>query len=401
MSAAANPFNPRLVIGLIFAGIASFTALLLLLAYGGNIAPPRSGGRADALSVSATGFKGLSTLVQNFREVHLDETDAEWADHLLIVTLGVHNNPGQVRSLLERRANAPTVLVLPKWVTRPNPRRPGWVTVLFPGLGTAGEQLLGNGTRVSLLSGRPPARVQGQELLDGVSIPVPANPQLIRGDILTPLAALPGGGALVARVGDQPHYVIADPDLLNNHGIADPARARAALMMIERMNEGGESVDFDLTMSGPTTATGTDAPSMLRLAFEPPFLAMTLALVIAALLAGYYGAHRFGPVRREERAIAFGKAALVENSAGLIRLAGREARLGGAYAEVVRQEVARRTSAPAWLQGEKLDAYLDKFGKGAQPRFTELAERLQYADDRHDLMTAARSLHQWKKDSIP
>ena len=398
---AANPFNPRLVFGLIAAGIAAFAALLLLLAYGGGIAPSRGGGRADAMSVAATGFRGLSNLIENFREVHLDETEAEWADHLLIVTIDPRTNPGQVRRLLERRADMPTVLILPKWVTRPNPRRPGWVTVLGPGLGAVGEQLIGNGARVALFSGRAPARVAGQDLLDGLSIPVPPHPQQISGDRLTPLAELPGGGALVARLGDHPHYVVADPDLLNNHGIADSARARAALAMIERMNEGRDSVDFDLTLSGPASNTGANAPSMLRLAFEPPFLAMTLALVIAALLAGYYGAFRFGPVRREERAIAFGKAPLVENSAGLIRLAGREARLGGAYAEVVRQDVARRTSAPAWLQGEKLDAYLDRISKGGAPKFTALADELERAGDRHDLLAAARSLDQWKKDSIP
>jgi hypothetical protein len=139
---------------------------------------------------------------------------------------------------------------------------------------------------------------------------------------------------------------------------------------------------------------------LLRTALEPPFLAMTLALLFAAILAGLHGAFRFGPAQEEERAIAFGKAALVENSAGLIRLAKREANLGGAYADVIRQETARAANAPSWLQGEALDQYLDRMNREGD-NFSTLAERLALARDRTSLMRAARALFQWKKDMLP
>jgi len=200
---------------------------------------------------------------------------------------------------------------------------------------------------------------------------------------------------LLAQLGERPHYVLADPDLLNNHGLADPARAQAALALLDRLNAPGETaIGFDLTMNG--YGTGQSSGSLLRTAFEPPFLAMTLALFVAALLAGLHGAFRFGPARREERAIAFGKAALVENSAGLIRLAGREARLGGAYADVMRQEMARATAAPAHLQGDDLDRYLNRLAREG-PNFSELAADLDRAPDRHSLMSAAKRLWEWRK----
>ena len=177
-----------------------------------------------------------------------------------------------------------------------------------------------------------------------------------------------------------------------------PQTAQAALALIERLNStDAEGVDFDLSVNGIGADT---SKSLLRLAFEPPFMAMTLALVIAALLAGLHGAFRFGPVRREERAIAFGKAALVENSAGLIRQAEREAALGGAYADVVRQEVARTTGAPPWLQEGELDHYLNKLGRADEASFSELAAELHMAGDRHRLMAAARALFAWKKEII-
>jgi hypothetical protein len=134
--------------------------------------------------------------------------------------------------------------------------------------------------------------------------------------------------------------------------------------------------------------------------FEPPFLAMTLALLVAAFLAGLYGVSRFGPVRRPERAIAFGKAALVENSAALVRLAGREVRLGGAYADLVRDEAARAGAAPPHLQGEALEVYLDRFSKPGEPVFQQLAWDVREAPDRAMLLTAARALFAWKKDMI-
>jgi hypothetical protein len=139
---------------------------------------------------------------------------------------------------------------------------------------------------------------------------------------------------------------------------------------------------------------------VLRLAFEPPFLAMTLALVAAALLAGLHGAFRFGPTLVEARSIALGKTALVENSAGLIRLAEREARLGAAYADVVRQETARTTGAPAALPDSDLDAYLNRLGKPDRPAFSELAARLAGARDRHELMASARALSDWRKSVL-
>jgi hypothetical protein len=392
-----QPFNAKLVAGLIAAGLAAFAALLLLVAYGDRIGPV-GGARAPALSVGATGFKGLVTLVGRFHETSTIGSQADLStDNLVVVALDPHNRPQDVARLLELRRDRATLLILPKWVTIPDRERRGWVRALGPGAGPEAAELVGGEVRVRLLGDRP-GLAEGRDFLEGLSVPMPREPQGIEGADLTPLVTAPGGGVLVARLGVQPHYVAADPDLFDNHGLKDPARARAALALISALNsteEGG--VAFDLTVMG---LTDDDSPSLLRTALEPPFLAMTLALVFAALLAGLHGAFRFGQARREERAIAFGKAALVENSAGLIRLARREARLGGAYGEVVRQDAARLAAAPPALQGEALDAYLDRLTRGDSPPFSALAARLAEARDRHELVAAARALFSWKKDII-
>lgn len=395
---AAQVFNPRLVVGLIAAGIVGFAAMLLLIAYGGNPGSS-SDGRTHALSSAATGFKALVTLAGEYHETRYVRDIDDEGDDLLVLTLEPQSEAAQVRRLLQRRRNLPTLLILPKWLTMPHPAGRGWVQAVGPGAGRGAAELFGDDAEIRVLAGGPlPPRAQGERFLGDIAPPVPQSPQVIGASDLTPLITLPGGDALLAQIGDQPHYVLADPDLLNNHGLRDAERARLALVLIDRLNEGGDSVAFDLTLNG--FGSGSGSGSVLRFAFEPPFVVVTLALLAAALLAGLHGAFRFGPTRREERAIAFGKAALVENSAGLIRLANREARLGAAYAEMVRQETARTTAAPHWLQGEALDSYLDRLGRPGQPRFSELAVRLSDAHDRHGLMAAARSLSLWKKEII-
>ncbi|MGE0180555.1 MAG: DUF4350 domain-containing protein [Sphingomonas sp.] len=401
MSASASPFNPRLVMALIAASIAAFGALLLLLAYAEEPGPPGASGGA-APSRSAVGYAGLVELVGRFRNAEVVTAgNVLTSDDLLVVAVTGAGGREAIVELLRRRGPRATLLIMPKWMTRPDPARRGWVRAGDPLAGQFAARLIGGDVEVRILDRQRPGRpIRGDRFVSDLVLPLPAQPQVIGGGDLTPLVHLPSGDALLAQIGAGPHYVLADPDILNNHGLRSAANARAALRLLDALNTtGSRTINFDLTTGG-RGGRRPDSPSLLRLAFEPPLLAMTLALLFAALLAGYYGIFRFGPVRRERRAIAFGKAALVENSAGLIRLARREARLGAAYADVVRSEAARLASTPAWLGGDKLDAYLDRVGRPGEARFTELAGAMARADDRTTLMDAARALHRWKRGLV-
>ena len=297
----------------------------------------------------------------------------------------------------QRRADRPTLIILPKWRTIPNLRGGQWVTAVGPGAGNGVAHRLGFRLDIAR-DPQPGAPATGAGPIEGINVPPPALPQVIEGEGLVPLLTLPdGGGTLLAQIEGRPHYILADPDLLNNYGTHDPARARAALALLDALNR-SES-------GGINFATFTDViaprepPGLLRLLIEPPFLAMTLALVIAALLAGLHGAIRFGQPRREPRTIALGKAALVENSAGLIRLARREIHMSTAYAEYIQQEAARTVGAPPGLTGAALDDYLDRLTRRG-PTFSELATALVQTRDRQSMAAAARALFQWKKDII-
>lgn len=391
-------FNPLLVFGLIAAGIASFAAFIMLIAWGDGNAGAGRAGRATAVSVSAIGFKGLVDLTGRFRATALIRDDRELGTRdLVVVALERTNDADDVRALLRRRRGRPTILILPKWAVEADPRNGRWVRSRGP-FGGGGGQLLGRDVRVESLSAErvADARVQTVQPLTGIRLRPPRAAQVIHGDRIIPVAGVRGEGALVGQLDEEPHFVVADPDLLNNLGMRNRESAQAAVQMLLALapNERGP-IRFDLTLNG----VGGQR-SLLRSMLEPPFLAMTLALLAAAILAGLHGAIRFGPANRPARAIPFGKAALVENSAGLVRLAGREVPLGAGYADLIRDDAARAAAAPTHLRGEALEAYLDRFSRGGEAPFSALARAVRSARDRADLAAAARALFAWKRNLV-
>jgi hypothetical protein len=218
----------------------------------------------------------------------------------------------------------------------------------------------------------------------------PAALQTISGPDLKPLVTDSAGRAVVAQVGDSQMFVLSDPDLFANHGIADRRQAAAALALLDYLNvTDAESILFDVTLNGLGSAR-----SPLRLAFDPPFLGVTLALTAALLLAALQALVRFGAPRRAERAIAFGKAALVANAAALVRKAGRERALGARYAQMIRDRAIAAFAVPPRLRGSAVDEYLDRL-EGRRP-FSELAEQAENAGDRKELLAAAQALHSWQ-----
>ena len=395
----ARIFHPALVIGLITAGLISFAAFIALLGWGGPDEENRRGTGAVPAS-SAVGFKGLMDLAGRFYPAGPVAGEADFDGYdLLVVPLRPDDSVEDVTRLLARRPRQPTLLILPKWSVIRDPQEPRWVRTFGPMSPYIADRLMPPGFDVEQISVPPvTGRARSSGILEGIEPPLPRAPQGIHGDTVEMLIGVPGEGALVAQLGSRPHYVVADPDLLNNHGLRSPQTARAAVELLDALRPHDRSaVLFATSVKGPEAAAGRN---LLRAMFEPPFLAMTIALIVAALLAGLHGAFRFGPARRPVRAIPFGKAALVENSAGLVRLAGREVRLGGGYADLIRDEAARVGAAPAHLQGEALEAYLDRFTRPGERDFRHLAWDLRAAQNKGELIQAARALFRWKKDMI-
>jgi len=387
--ASGGAFTTRSVAILIAVGILTFVGMLVLGAYAPDLRSGRNGG-AHALSNAAIGYSGIMRLAeatgrdpQIVRDIHrLDGED--------LVILTPEAGATDISMALKARGDLPTLVILPKWDTVGDRFHPGWAR--FTGMKDRREPDGVLAPRNILRTARYTSG--GRPLVISSSLPplqfkAPKPVQTIGGKDLTPLITDDRGHIVLGRIGKTPFYVLADPDLLSNIGMRDAVQARSALDLLDALNRrGAQSVAFDVTLNGFGAS-----PSPLKLAFDPPFLAMTLAIAIAALLAGVQATARFGAMRRRERAIAFGKTALIDNAAALVRKAGRHGALGPRYLDLVRERAGTVFGVPARLRDQAYDVYLDRLGGRA--RFSELAEQARSATDPRGMLQAAQALHHW------
>jgi hypothetical protein len=380
------------MIALALVSVFSFSAFLTLSAFAPELASGRDG-RAHALSRSAVGFAGAVRLARasgwqtEIGRVHLDQVRL----HSLVVI--TPERPLDQDELADAMGLS-TLIVLPKWQVMPSAERRDWVARM----GAYDAALLG-AVLEDIAPGAVVARAEGARaprlaFAGGASFAAGPIEQLqtISGEGLTPIVVDEAQRMVMARVGEEDIYILADPDFLNTRGLANLDTARAGMTMLGLVRVADEPIIFDVTMNGLGAAR-----SALRLAFEPPFLGGTLALVVVAALLGWRAIARSGPDAPRRRAIALGKAALADNSAALIRLAGRTRRISPGYARLVGAEVAE--SAGGGRRGEDdLAAWLDRLGaaRGVTPPFSHLEAEVKAARTQKQMIDAARRLHAWR-----
>lgn len=385
-------FRPATILLIVAIGILAFTGMLILGAYGPDLRSGRNGG-AHALSNAATGFSGIVQLAQATGRNPLIVRNEQLLETEDLVVLTPETGAQDMSKALARRTSKPTLIVLPKWRTVAHPAHPGWVR--SPGLKPAWdpERTLAPAHPLSVQRHRgagAPLRTVPAHAPPEMQFTAPGALQTVSGPGMKAMVTDSAGRAVLIQFGDGPLFLLADPDLLSNRGMADRRQAAAALALLDFLNStGAKSVVFDVTLNG-----FGQTRSPLRLVFDPPFLAVTLAIAAAVLLAGLQAIARFGPARRPRRAIAFGKAALIDNAAALVRQARREAALGGRYAEMIRDKAVTVFGVPSRLRDGAISDYLDKLdGRG---RFSALAAAAAEAHGREELLHAAQALHRWQ-----
>lgn len=389
---ADGAFRPATVLLIVAIGIVAFAAMLLLGAYGPDLRSGRNGG-AHALSNAATGYSGIVQLARATGRNPVILRNENMLDTEDLVVLTPESGAKDMTDVLARRRGKVTLVVMPKWQTVPDPARTGWVRA--QGLRPAWDP-------AQTLAPDHPLKVQrhrgGASAL--ATVPGHVSPELrfsapeplqtVDGPGIKPIVTDRSGRAVLVQLGEEPLYLLADPDLLSNRGMADRRQAAAALAMLDFLNStDADTIVFDVTLNG---LGQTRSP--LKLMFDPPFLAATLAIAAALLLAGLQSVARFGAPRRPERAIAFGKAALIDNSAALVRQARREAALGGRYAEMIREKAMTVFAVPAKLRDSAIVDYLDQLG--GRSSFSGLAATAEQARSREELLAAAQALHRWQ-----
>jgi len=388
---AVGPFSIMVVLWLVVVGVIAFIASLVLTAFSSEL---QSGdnGQAHALSRSAVGYAGMVELLrQTGREVRISRSDRPSdGDTLMVLTPGQMTDTSELRKI---RFTGPRLIVPAKWSTSPHPVRQGWVQ---------GRNLLDQASALAPLKGHGAATGFSARDGDGRQALVWANGvpfattgpitrfRTLQGNDWTPVITDEQGGIVLGRRDDI--WVSSDPDLLNTQGISSLDTARAGVALLDLAGPGRPAVTFDVTLNGIKRQR-----NLLQLAFTPPFLGVTLALGLAALLLALQAFGRFGPARQAGRAFALGKQALADNSAALIRMAGREHRMVARYALFVRGEAAKAVGAPQSLDEAGLEALLDRLSTSlGLPRFTELRGAAVAAHDIGSALSAARRLYSWR-----
>lgn len=409
-----GPFSRRGALALVGGGFALFLAMLWLIGAGSDFGGDRGTGQAHAAAPGLNGYAGLARLIEaeGYRVERSRSPEALWTGGLLILTPPPYADAEQIADILaKRRLAGPTLVIMTKWLTRgPPPTLPpaerakfkrGWVTLGPPAISDWPAALPAPYTFTHRLeeagADARPARWRGMGLVGNLPAPAtlhadpaPGHEALITDAAGRVLAFAIDRDAPSNESGSAPHPVIvlADPDLANNYGLADPARAAAAIALVEALTDGGaiRQVTFDMTLAGFGASE-----NLLTLAFRPPFLAATLSLMAALLIVGWRAFRRFGPAASARGPdIAFGKRQLIANGAGLILRARRFGLLARPYAALAARRLADRLGL-ARPDPQAIDAALARRLPAEEP-FTRRAARLEAASGPADILAAAQSL---------
>ncbi len=401
--AGSGPFSPGVALALVLFGAVVFVALLWMIGAGMMTGSTNNGGN-HAGGKGLNGYAALAGFLERRGyDVRRSRSEATFAQPGLLVLTPPHSADGAeiARILGRHHARGPVLLVLPKWTAMRAPAslqasgaKPGWVMLGNPLSPPWGDRVAPLGPldlRLDALSGQ---RAMWTGLSYSGRFPEPGAVQSLGSGRIVPLVRDGGGQTLAGRldVSGYPVLVVAEPDLMNNYGFAERERAMLALAVIDvAMGHRRMPVVFDLTLNG----LGRTA-NLLTLAFTPPFLAATLCLLLAAIAVGWRAFLRFGPPRKPVRAIAFGKRALVANTAGLIRRARRLHLIGAPYADHARDRLARLLALPRLADRRESDAAIDRALAARAPDatpFSVIAARLTAARNPHEIVRAARDLH--------
>ena len=389
--AFAAPLTLALVIGV---GVFAFCAFLVLGAYAPDL---HSGdnGEAHALSKSAIGFAGLVEAVRLVGDptmISRGPLPPGRNTGLLVATPGA----GEENAAGGLAFDGPVLVVLSKWEAAPDVLHRGWVKKIA---------LVDSTWAPTLVKGASIARRRGvsRVVLSGIAAPFTAGSRLAEGPVDSfqtvkepgwiPVLTDETGAVVLARDPKRPLYVLSDPDLLNTQGLKNIDTLTSAVTILRGLRAGDGPIMFDVTLNGLGKAR-----SVLRLLFDPPFLAVTISLAAALLLAVWQALIRFGPLRHAGRTIAFGKTALVDNTAALINIAGREHRMGAPYAALTAEIAAKAVGAPRDLTGEPLARFLDRLGaqRGETDTFAALETQARLAQDPGRMLATARRLYRWR-----
>lgn len=290
-------------------------------------------------------------------------------------------------TLVEKASRVPTLVVLPKW--RTGMRLTGQA---HPVLGIERDRvtkllrkLTGDGD-IALNPARDTFTDFRHEADDGETLTARIYAAQLLSDINCEPVIGPPDAMLLARcpvagTGDdgprQFMLVLADPDLLNNHGLRLGDNARIALDVLKaEAGTGNIIIDYsrDVWLRDPHVEPERERTwDDLARFFGPPFLALWGGAAVLLALFLWRAALRYGPILPERSGPGAGKDLAVQARARLLRLSGQDGALARDYAAARLAATAAALFGPAharYYSGE------EAFLRFAERRHPALAPRL-------------------------
>ena len=402
--------TPKMIISLVLIGIFSFTALVTLSGYAGDLRE-QNNGKAHALSRSAIGYGGLVRLLGDLdydvRMARTENVKYEDENALRVFTL---SRPYQADGLDDLGLYSPTLIIMPKWITNQIKGNPAWVQKNWGDNHVYDvdnherdlEELTGEVSFASIqtddksVTYRVSSTIGEKPIMPGIEI---ENLQWLKGENLLEIYRVKEGPVLV-KIADSSTYILSDPDFMNTMGIESRTRARFAVDMIDAViaDAGADPnrIDFDLSFHGFGGKT-----NIVKVLTQPPFLAATLCLLAAGGLIAWQAFSRFGDPLQVKRDYALGKFSLADNAARFIRIAGREPNMANDYATLVRKQVIEDLNLGG-RRPQDIQTILQRREKSLSlvNDFNDLTNRAGVTTDNLALMQLAEDLTQWKTKMI-
>jgi hypothetical protein len=396
-------FPGRLLIGWIAGAVLVFAVSLYFMGRGEPGGDDSAG--PSTFSRSAIGYEGIAEVLRQLAVpvVKSRSSSLEKLSPGSVLVIAEPQHTPQTEETIRALLKAPAILlVLPKWIGLPSEQKPGWLRQVAPApLADARWTLNLVAPRGEVLreSGSITWTTNALQIAPNVEAPI----QLVRGERLRPIIGA-RQGMLVGEISDRDQriWVLADPDVLSNHGIARPDNAALAVAMINQLGSLGGGVVFDETVHGFRVRTA----SPFLLMFRFPFVLATAQGLIAAVLLLWATLGRFGAAQVAPAPLSAGREGLLSNMAELVEFTGHQDVMVRRYVQETVRDVASQLHAPRELVGAALIAWLKRVGlaRGVTIDCEAVLLDAQAATagrrNASLLVRLARDIYQWKGEIV-
>lgn len=309
---------------------------------------------ADGYSRSAIGHRGLLQLLQRLGEPVVQQRSRRVHGPCGVLVFAEPQTPspdedGEIAAMAEAAGNV--LLVLPKRTGERDARERAWlgedaevaedtVAHVLREMCDRLDEAPPNVLRIDAVTGwnRDPApELMGPaQLLD----PADVDEALIACD----------QGVLLGRIGLV--HVLADPDLIANHGLGRGDNAAIAVQILRDLR-GSRGIVFDETLHGMARE-----PSIFHELGKFPLVLVPVHLLLLAALLLWLANGRFGPVAAPPVAIGAGKRFLIDNIASLLHTGRRTGPSLRQYGALQVRRAAERQHVPPGLDDAACRAWL-------------------------------------------